>query len=113
MSIELWHTFETDQFRKDVLHFEARESLVETWRGNLRRNPMIGEPVQGSTGIGGYDYHVGSFIIRYILVPQDRHILLMMLRPPKDDSPALRERLSKSRRLLVDIIGIWSGIRPS
>ena len=112
MSIELWHIFETDQFRKDVLHFQARETLVETWRGNLRRNPMIGEPAQGSTGIGEYDYHVGSFIIRYILVPQDRHILLMMLRLPEDDSPTLPERLSKLRRLLVDIISIWSGIRP-
>jgi len=85
MSIELWHIFETDQFAKDVLHFEVSERRVEVWRGNLKKNPMIGEPAEGSTGIGAYDYDVGSFIVRYILVPQERHILLMMLRRPEDN----------------------------
>lgn len=113
MSIELWHIFETDQFAKDVLHFQAPHNLVEMWRQNLKRNPMIGEPAGGSTGIGAYDYDVGSFIVRYILVPQDRHILLMMLRRPEDNNPSMGERLKKSRQLLVDIVSIWSGIKPS
>lgn len=113
MSTELWHIFETDQFRMDVLHFEVREALVEVWRGNLQRRPMIGEPVHGEAGVRVHDYDVGLVIIRYILVPQDRHILLMMLRRPEDDKPPPGERLGKARQLLLDIIGIWSGIKPS
>jgi len=112
MSVELWHIFETDQFRKDVLHYGVPETDVEVWRGNLQRHPMIGEPVQNGTGIGEYDYDVGPFIVRYVLVPQRRHILLMMLRRPEDDRPTPSERLGKLRQLLLDIVSIWSGIKP-
>jgi hypothetical protein len=91
--------------------FTVPVTRVERWRLNLMRDPMIGNPVHGEGPVGAYDYDLGEFVLRYILVPEHRHILIMTLRRAEEDTPTLRGRLLASRKLLVDIVAIWSGLK--
>ena len=80
MSFEQWGITETARFRHDVLHYQPSEALLRSWRENIRHDPMIGQPAEDGTGIGEHDYVVGDLVIRYIVVPEQRHVILMTLR---------------------------------
>ena len=109
MSVEEWGISETSRFRADVLHYRPSEAMLRQWCENIRHNPMVGEPAADGTGIGEYDYPVGEFVIRYILVPQQRHVILMLLRRRDEHGPKKSELAG--RLWLLDAARLWSGLK--
>jgi hypothetical protein len=111
MIVELWGISETPRFRDDVLHYQPSEASLKSWRDNIQRDPMIGQPVEDGTGIGEYDYAVGDLVIRYIVVPQQRHVVLMMLRH-RAGAPSLSlARAGKVWQTVLDVVGLWNGVK--
>ena len=111
MTVEQWGLSETARFREDVLHYRPPEASLRSWRENIRRDPLIGEPAADGTGIGEYDYHVGDLVIRYVVVPQQRHVILMLLRRRGDGGLKKGEVAGKAWRVLVDSVRLWSGLK--
>jgi hypothetical protein len=111
MSDEAWGVSETPRFRDDLLHYQPAEASVRSWRENLRRDPMIGDPAEDGTGIGEYDYAVGELVIRYIVVPQQRHVVLMTLRRKSDILQSSRPSAGKVWGIVMDVVRLWSGLK--
>lgn len=111
MSVEQWGISETPRFRDDLLHYQPPEASVRSWRENIRNDPMIGQPAGDGTGIGEYDYPVGDLVIRYIVVPQQRHVVLMTLRRKSEGHVLTLSRAAMAWRILLDLVRLWSGIR--
>lgn len=111
MSVEQWGISETTRFRDDVLHLQPPEGSLRSWRKNIQTDPMVGQPAEDGTGIGEYDYTVGDLVIRYIVVPQQRHILLMTLRHREDAAQRSAEQASRLWRLVLDVVRLWSGLK--
>jgi hypothetical protein len=111
MIVEQWGISETSRFRDDVLHLQPSEASLRSWRENIRRDPLIGEPAEDGTGIGEYEYVVGDLVIRYILVPQQRHVILMLLRRRAEGGPSKIEMAGKLWRILREAVGLWSSLK--
>lgn len=108
MTSEVWGISETPRFGMDLLHFSVPEAQVRQWRRNLERDPMIGEP----NGTGShYDYDTGRLIVRYLLVPQQRHVVLMVLLCRDDVRPSIGAQAEELWRRLIELAALWSGIR--
>lgn len=111
MSVEHWGISETPRFRDDVLHYQPAEASLGSWRRNIQDNPMIGQPAEEGTGIGEYDYVVGDLVVRYVVVPQQRHVLLMTLRR-RDETPMLSvSRAGRAWGIVLDVVRFWSGLK--
>jgi hypothetical protein len=111
MSAEKWGISETARFRDDVLHYQPPEASIRSWRENIRRDPMIGQPAEDGTGIGEYDHAVGDLVIRYIVVPEQRHVILMTLR---QKSGLFRHSQSKAAKLwevLMELLRLWNALK--
>lgn len=111
MDYEEWQSSATKRFRKDLAHYQVSDEKVALWRRNIEEHPLIGTPVQGNETVGAYDYEVASFTLRYVLIPQKRQVVLMMLIPEEDDRPELSRRVKQAWGLLVDAVVIWSGVK--
>ena len=111
MTVEQWGISETPRFRDDVLHFQPSEAMLRQWRQNIQRDPMIGQPAEDGTGIGEYDYPVGDLVIRYIVVPQQRHVVLMTLRHRAGGGALSVPRTGTIWRVVLDLVRLWSGLR--
>jgi hypothetical protein len=111
MTVEQWGISETPRFRDDVLHYQPSEAMLRQWRENIRRDPMIGEPAGDGTGIGEFDYPVGDLVIRYIVVPQQRHIVLMTLRQRAGAARLSASRAGTVWRIVLDLVRLWSGLK--
>ena len=111
MNVEQWGISETPRFRDDVLHYRPSEALLRQWRENIQRDPMIGEPVQDGTGIGEYDYAVGDLIIRYVVVPQQRHTVLMTMRRKAEVARRSEGRAARIWQILMDVLRLWNGLK--
>ena len=111
MSVEKWGMTETTRFRDDVLHYQPPEASLRSWRENIRNDPMIGRPAEDGTGIGEYDYAVGDLVIRYVVVPQQRHIILMTLRQRSEVLRSSRPNAGRIWRILLDVVRLWSGLK--
>jgi hypothetical protein len=111
MTVEQWGISETPRFRDDALHYAPPEGMLRQWRENIQRDPMIGEPAEDGTGIGEYDYPVGDLVIRYIVVPQQRHIVLMTLRQRAAAGRISVPRASTVWRVVLDLFRLWSGLK--
>lgn len=111
MNVEQWGISETPRFREDVLHYQPSEAMLRQWRENIQRDPMIGAPADEGTGIGEYDYAVGDLVIRYIVVPQERHAVLMTMRRKADVVRSSRRNAGVLWRLLLDLVRLWGGLK--
>lgn len=111
MSVEKWGVTETARFRDDLLHYQPSEALLRSWRANIRHDPMIGQPADDGTGIGEYDYAVGDMVIRYIVVPEQRHIILMTLRRRSEVVRSSRPSAGGIWRVMLDVLRLWSGLK--
>ncbi len=111
MSVETWGMTETTRFRDDVLHYRPSEASLRSWRENIRRDPMIGHPAEDGTGIGEYDYVGGDFVVRYIVVPAQRHIILMTLRQKSEVVRSSRPSAEKIWRVMIELLRLWSGLK--
>lgn len=111
MSVEQWGITETGRFRDDVLHYQPPEASLRSWRENIRRDPMIGEAAGDGTGIGEYDYTVGDLVIRYVVVPQQRHVILMTLRHRSEVTRRSAPSAGRIWKLLLDLVRLWSGLK--
>lgn len=111
MNVELWGISETPRFRDDVLHYQPPGSLLRSWRENLQRDPMIGQPADAGTGIGEYDYPVGDLVIRYIVVPQQRHVVLMTLRQRAGTATLSLSRAARAWEIVLEVVRLWSGLK--
>ena len=111
MTVEQWGISETPRFRDDVLHFQPSEAMLRQWRQNIQRDPMIGQPAEDGTGIGEYDYSVGDLVIRYIVVPQQRHIVLMTLRHRAGAARLSVARAGAVWQIVVDLVRLWNGLK--
>jgi hypothetical protein len=111
MNVEQWGMTETARFRHDVLHYQPSEALLRSWRENIRHDPMIGRPAEDGTGIGEHDYVVGDLVIRYIVVPEQRHVILMTLRQKSDLVRHSRSSAGKIWGVLMDLLRLWNGLK--
>jgi len=93
MTYEEWQSSATKRFQQDVAHYQVSDKRVALWRRNIEEHPLIGTMVQGHESVGAYDYEVARFTLRYILIPQKRRVVLMMLIPEEDDRPGLSRRV--------------------
>lgn len=113
MSVEQWGLTETNRFRHDVLHYQPSEASLRSWRANILHDPLIGQPAEDGTGIGEYDYVVGELVIRYIIVPEQRHVILMTLRRKTDllQRSQARAGAGKIWGLMMDLLRLWNGLK--
>ena len=111
MDYEEWQSSATKRFQKDVAHYQVSYEQVALWRRNIEEHPLVGTPVQGHETVGVYDYEVGAFTLRYVLIPMKRRVVLMMLIPEADDRLELSRRAKQAWGLLVDAVSIWSGVK--
>lgn len=111
MIVEQWGISETTRFRDDVLHYQPSEAMLRQWRENIQRDPMIGTAADNGTGIGEYDYAVGDLVIRYIAVPQQRHVVLMTMRRRAEAVLLSKDRARSLWRLLLDVARLWAGLK--
>lgn len=111
MSVEQWGISETTRFRDDVLHLQPPEASLRSWRDNIQSNPMIGQPAENGTGIGEYEYSVGDLVIRYVIVPQQRHVILMLLRRRAEGSPSKTRLAGTLWRFMLDAVRLWNGLK--
>ena len=111
MDYEEWQSSATKRFQKDVAHYQISDQQVALWRRNIEDHPLTGTLVQGHETVRAYDYEVAKFTLRYILIPQKRRVVPMMLIPEEDDRLELSRRVKQAWRLLVDVVGIWSGVK--
>lgn len=111
MSVEQWGISETARFRDDVLHYRPPEASLRSWRQNIQRDPMIGAPAGDGSGIGEHDYVVGDLVIRYIVVPQQRHVILMTLRQRTEVARRSGPRAGAIWKLVLDVVRLWNGLK--
>ena len=111
MDYEEWQSSATKRFLKDVEEYRISDDRVKLWRRNIEEHPLIGTLVQGHDTVLAYDYEVAGFNLRYILIPEQRQVVLMLLIPKEDDGLELSLRVKQAWRLLVDIVSIWSGVK--
>jgi len=101
-----WTSSYTQRFEDDVAHYLAGDNRLGRWKEAILRNPTIGKAVDGETVLPIRDYDAEGHVIRYMLIPTERHVeFLNVFR--REDAPVQNgARLRRAWRLLVDLAGI-------